>query len=123
MLEISVKDEGYLFALKSYFGNSSIGVGLDVNPKSTELNIGDEILIGSQAEEATYQELAAKYGYFDLVTDDGSHLYDHMIKTILSTVKYLCSESTIIVIEDTHVVNLDGFGRKKIRSFRNLFHI
>lgn len=80
VLEIGVLNGASLRTWHDYFPRGSI-VGVDVNPDALA-HVGDRISIeiGSQSRERDLKHIAS-LGPFDLVVDDGSHIWSHQIRT------------------------------------------
>lgn len=79
VLEIGVLRGESLKVWKDYFYRSEI-VGIDIDPnckKYEEFRINVEI--GSQADDKFLDEISKKYGLFDMILDDGSHMNSHQI--------------------------------------------
>ena len=79
ILEIGVLDGASLRTWKDYFYNSVVH-GIDINEqckKYEEHRI--KIEIGSQDDENFLVNIKQKYGQFDMILDDGSHLNSHVI--------------------------------------------
>lgn len=102
MLEIGVFKGGSLQMWKNYFGNDSLIVGIDINPICKEFEEkGIEICIGSQEDEGFLKSVSEKYGPFDIILDDGSHIMKHQIasfETLFSEV----NDGGVYLCEDTH---------------------
>lgn len=81
ILEIGV-DKGYsLKTWSDYFYNSDI-VGIDINFNCKQYETEKiKIEIGDQNDTNFLQNIHYKYGFFDLIIDDGSHFSDHVIKS------------------------------------------
>lgn len=66
-------------------GISSIGariVGLDINPVCKNYAAdGIHVVIGSQGDPQLLEQVATKFGPFDIVIDDGSHSFEHQLTT------------------------------------------
>jgi cephalosporin hydroxylase len=82
ILEIGVESGGSLELWRSYFGPAATIVGLDINPKCQAFEAPNTFVrIGSQGDEAFLLKVAAEFGPFDIVIEDGSHTYEHQIGT------------------------------------------
>ncbi len=79
VLEIGVHQGASLRMWESYFSNAII-VGFDKNPDTTN-HASDRIRIevGDQSDAADLLRVAMRFGPFDLIIDDGSHIWDHQI--------------------------------------------
>ena len=101
LLEIGVKDGASVRTWADYFPQARI-VGLDFNPK-TAAQATDRITIeiGDQSDRAVLLGLCQRYGPFDIVIEDGSHLWQHQIlglETLFEHVK----PGGYYVMEDIH---------------------
>jgi hypothetical protein len=65
---------------KTYFRNSQI-IGIDIHDKSRFREKRIDIHQCDQTSKEALSQLANKYGGFDIIIDDGSHINDHVIKT------------------------------------------
>lgn len=101
ILEIGVWDGKSLLTWKDYFPNSTV-VGIDIMEKCSEYtdpfkNIWVEI--GSQNDAEFLTNIVNKWGSFDMILDDGSHMNDDVIfsfKNLINSVK----TGGIYVVED-----------------------
>jgi hypothetical protein len=79
ILEIGVLNGGSVKTWSEYYPNAEI-VGLDINPQCKQYEGGNiKIEIGSQADSNFLRSICDKYGKFDFIIDDGSHMSSHMI--------------------------------------------
>lgn len=79
ILEIGILDGKSLLTWKEYFYRANI-LGIDINPdckKYEEPRISVEI--GSQDDGNFLSRTWQKYGPFDMILDDGSHMNEHVI--------------------------------------------
>lgn len=99
ILEIGVLGGQSVKTWKTYFTNSQI-TSIDINPdcKKYEEN-GISIEIGNQTDESFLDYIAKKYGPFDIILDDGSHINSHVIKSFKFLFQHLKSKG-IYVVED-----------------------
>ena len=82
MLEIGVSTGSSLRMWRDYFEHGSI-VGLDVNGASRVHQSERAIVeIGDQSSIADLTRIARDHGPFDIIVDDGSHMWDHQIITL-----------------------------------------
>jgi hypothetical protein len=101
-LEIGVLNGKSLKMWKEFYTNSTV-IGLDIDSKcSTYANANDNIFveIGSQVDETFLKEVSQKYGPFDLIIDDGTHMQNHMIFTFKILFDFLKSQG-VYIVEDT----------------------
>ena len=77
ILEIGIADGKSLLTWSDYFKNSTI-IGIDIHKIDLEeknLNRTNiKVHQGSQSDKNFIREIISKYGHFDIIIDDGSHL-------------------------------------------------
>jgi len=82
LLEIGVAGGGSLELWRRYFGHRARIVGLDINPVCKNYAAdGIHVVIGSQGDPQFLEQVATKFGPFDIVIDDGSHSFEHQLTT------------------------------------------
>lgn len=117
-VEIGVLGGGSLFMWREFFGEQARIIGIDLNPNAKKWEKdGFEIFIGSQSDEAFWQEVKQAVGPMDVVLDDGGHTYEQQIVTtemLLDNIK----DGGMLVVEDTHTSYMPGFGPKKYSFMR-----
>jgi len=102
-LEIGIlKDEG-LYAMKEYFNNAKVIVGIDRNPYSitleqTQNNIFIEI--GKQNNEIFLNKVNNKYGNFDIIIDNCTGELDDILVSF-NTLFPLLNNKGVYIIENT----------------------
>lgn len=102
-LEIGIlKDEG-LYAMKEYFNNAKVIVGIDRNPYSitleqTQNNIFIEI--GKQNNEIFLNKVNNKYGNFDIIIDNCTGELDDILVSF-NTLFPLLNDKGVYIIENT----------------------
>lgn len=127
ILEIGVYDGKSLLTWKDYFPNSTV-IGLDINEDCFQYeekfkNIWIEI--GSQNDVDFLNEIVRKWGPFDMILDDGSHMNNDIILTFENLINSV-KTGGIYVVEDTACSYWEeyGGGYKKentmIEYFKNL---
>jgi len=79
IMEIGILRGESLKVWKEYFYRSNI-IGIDIDPECKK-NEEDRIFveIGSQADGEFLSNVSKKYGTFDMILDDGSHMNSHQI--------------------------------------------
>ena len=78
ILEIGVLNGKSLKTWKDYFYRSQI-LGIDINPDCKQYEEERiSIEIGSQFDAYFLSDISKKYGPFDLIIDDGSHMNSHV---------------------------------------------
>lgn len=110
-LEIGVFQGGSLRAFREAFSKSLCILGLDINPdckvhENLEKNIFVEI--GNSTDPDFIKNDVLKYGTFDIILDDGSHINRDVIKTF-EMLFPLLNDNGIYIIEDTHIYNFEDF--------------
>jgi SAM-dependent methyltransferase len=101
ILEIGVENGGSLQLWKKYFGDKCEIIGIDVNEKVIFEEPQIKIEIGSQSDLDFLTHINDKYGEFDIIIDDGSH----MQLDVLTTFSFLYSKlkrGGVYCVEDTH---------------------
>lgn len=82
MLEIGILGGASLKTWREYFGNGTI-VGFDINADCRKYAAdGIKIEIGDQGNEKILEDIRKRHGPFDIVLDDGSHMWDHQTLTL-----------------------------------------
>jgi hypothetical protein len=101
-LEIGVQNGGSLEIAKKLFASNSLIIGMDIDPdcKHLEGKVANQIIIGSQVDDAALSKVS-KFAPLDIIIDDGSHIQSHMIVTFFKLFPLL-SQNGIYIIEDTH---------------------
>lgn len=102
LLEIGVSGGGSLRMWRNYFGKNSLIVGMDIDERCSEhsgQNI--EIVIGNQNNKEDIDKIIQKYGNFDIIIDDGSHVNEHVINCFKWLFPIL-NDGGVYFIEDTH---------------------
>ena len=100
LLEIGILNGESLRTWKDYFVNAKI-IGIDINPeckKHEEERI--HIEIGDQSDESFLKNITNKYGSFDLIVDDGSHINSHVITSFKFLFNFVKSQG-LYVVEDS----------------------
>lgn len=124
MLEIGVSHGGSLQMWRHYLGRRSTIVGFDIEPRVAELTeAGIEVLVGDQSDPDFLASLVERYGGFDIVLDDGSHLPEHQIASITHLWPHLAMGG-LYVVEDLHsnYWSAYGAGRGHSDSFISWLH-
>jgi hypothetical protein len=109
ILEIGVLDGKSLLTWKEYYYNSHI-LGIDINPdckKFEESRISVEI--GSQSDSIFLSQISFKYGPFDMILDDGSHMNNHQIFSFQQLWGHVKSGG-VYVIEDVGCSYWENYG-------------
>lgn len=99
ILEIGVFNGASLKVWEEYFPNGRI-VGADIDETAHRFaggRIDIEIIDQSNLEELV--RLGVRHGPFDIVIDDGSHIWDHQITTLRTLFPFL-KDGGLYVVED-----------------------
>lgn len=99
-LELGVRDGASVKIWQDYFEKAELILGIDINPhcKNFETQIV-RIEIGSQADEKLIKDVIEKYGPFDIILDDASHINELSIKSF-NLLKDAVREGGYYIIED-----------------------
>jgi len=110
ILEIGVSGGGSLRMWKNYFGKNSLIVGIDIDPKCLE-HSGEniEVVIADQNNKEDIEKIIQKYGSFDIIIDDGSHINEHVINSFKWLFPSL-KDGGLYFIEDMHTSYWDYYG-------------
>lgn len=123
LLEIGIMEGRSLKSWKDYFPNSKIvGIDIDKNCKHYE---EDRIFIeiGDQKNKNFLLDVNNKHGPFDVVIDDGSHIWEDIILSFEVLFPVL-NPSGFYVIEDLHTSYKSNFsGNSKISAINYLKNI
>jgi len=121
ILEIGVFKGGSLQMWKNYFGPQAKIVGMDINPECKNCEEDQiEIFIGNQDDTNDLKSLIEKYGNFDIIIDDGSHVNRHQIVSFDFLFEYL-NLGGIYLVEDTHTSYWDEYGYEGGYKRQNTF--
>jgi hypothetical protein len=114
-LEIGVFKGGSVAMWKAFLHPDARLTFVDIDPACKDQQIdGTQVVIGNQGDPAFLADLAAQYGPFDLVIDDGSHINAHQITSFQHLWPHLADRG-LYVVEDCHTSYWPGFGG----GFRN----
>lgn len=93
---------------KEYFPHAQI-VGLDIYDKTALAADRIAIVQGDQSDPDVLDGLAARYGPFDVIVDDGSHLSTHVIASFRGLYRHL-ADGGIYAIEDLQTSYWERYG-------------
>ena len=99
ILEVGVLNGASLLTWEEYFPNANI-VGADISYKTKQFErnrVSIEIIDQSNVEELT--NLAIKHGPFDIIIEDGSHMWEHQITSLRTLFPFVKHEG-IYIVED-----------------------
>lgn len=120
LLEIGILEGRSLKAWKDYFKKGTI-TGIDINEsclmyKEDRINIE----IGNQKDIEFLKKVESKFGPFDIVIDDGSHIWEDIIISF-EFLFPLLKGNGIYIIEDLHTSYNNKFsGKSKISAIEYL---
>jgi hypothetical protein len=102
-LEIGVFNGGSIKAIKESFKNAKCILGLDIDNRckkyeDTENNVFVEI--GNATDTEFIESITKKYGTFDIILDDGSHINKDVIKSF-ELLFPLLNDNGLYIVEDT----------------------
>lgn len=103
ILEIGVQTGSSLEMLQNYFPLADI-YGLDISMDLCDRTFSDRVHLfkGDQNSKENLDELAKiTGGNFDIVIDDGSHMFEHQFHSLLYLMDYV-SKDGFYVLEDLH---------------------
>jgi hypothetical protein len=117
ILEIGVLNGQSLQMWGMYFSEAKL-IGLDINPETLKYSKGRlTVMLANQGSSEDLEAVASKYQHFDVIIDDGSHIWEHQIKSfrhLFSTV----IAGGFYIIEDLQVCfpEIPGFEHYKQNS-------
>ena len=126
-LEIGVQDGGSLQMWKKYFGKKSKIVGIDIDPNKKFQEEQIFVEIGDQSDKEFLKKVIEKYGPFDIIIDDGSHIQTDVLNSFFFLYPTLNLGGTYI-IEDTHTAYFKSWegglksDKNSISIFSNFVH-
>jgi hypothetical protein len=102
LLEIGVKQGASLRVWRDYFPKARI-IGVDIAPLARD-HAEDRIAIeiADQGRRPSLMDIAKRHGPFDIIIEDGSHLWQHQILAIMTLVPQL-KPGGLFVSEDLQV--------------------
>jgi 23S rRNA U2552 (ribose-2'-O)-methylase RlmE/FtsJ len=102
-LEIGVFNGGSIKAMNKVFKNNTCIVGVDIDEKCKQYeDIENHIYIeiGDATNDKFINEILRKYGTFDIILDDGSHINRDVIKSF-ELLFPLLNDGGLYIVEDT----------------------
>jgi hypothetical protein len=102
ILEIGVLGGDSIKTWKEYYPNSTV-IGIDINPdciKYQDIKNNIFVEIGSQDDPDFLKSIVEKWGSFDMILDDGSHMNNHVIFSFIKLIDSV-KPSGIYVVEDS----------------------
>lgn len=104
MLEVGVFKGGSLEMWRRYLHPDSVIIGIDIDINCKQFDDPDRgvhVRIGSQADPDFLEQVAAEFGPFDVILDDGSHQAAHMIATFQNMFDAV-KVGGVYIVEDIH---------------------
>jgi cephalosporin hydroxylase len=109
-LEIGVAGGGSLQMWRRYFGPDATIFGIDINPNCAAFDgKAGHVRIGSQTDADFLRDVVSEMGGVDVVLDDGSHVMNHVRRT-LRLLFPLLSDNGVYMIEDMHTAYMPPYG-------------
>jgi cephalosporin hydroxylase len=102
-LEIGVLNGCSIKAFKEAFKNSQLVLGLDIDnrcKKYEDIENNIFVEIGNATDNDFIQSITKKYGTFDIILDDGSHLNKDVINSF-ELLFPLLNDNGLYIVEDT----------------------
>ena len=112
ILEIGVQNGGSLDIWSKYFKKACTIVGVDINPKCSNLIYDDpriHIVIGNINDPQVIENILYYSSQFDIIIDDGSHESQDIITTFVNFFPIL-SKNGVFIVEDLHCSYWQTFG-------------
>jgi hypothetical protein len=125
LLEIGVLNGQSVKTWKDYFINATI-VGIDIMDQCKHYEEERiHIEIGDQTDEYFLKNIMEKYGPFDLIIDDGSHINSHVIKSFKVLFESLNPQGLYVVedVSTSYWQDYEGGLRKEdtsVEFFKNV---
>lgn len=111
MLEIGVFNGHSIKAFRDAFKHATCILGLDISPSFKSFEDVDNhifIEIGDATNMNFIEHIIEKYGTFDIILDDGSHINRDVIQSF-EILFPLLNDNGLYVVEDTVVYNKNGY--------------
>ena len=108
LLEIGVQSGGSINVWTEFFNGKMDYIGIDINPKCTMFanpEMRRIVEIGSQRDPQFLKSICVRYGPFDVVIDDGSHLTADILTSLFHLWGCL-NDKAVYAIEDLHSMSL-----------------
>ena len=119
IVEIGTLNGGSLFMWREYFGNKAKIIGIDLNPKTKQLEkYGFKIFNGDQSNKNFWKKFFRTVGKVDIIIDDGGHTNIQQSLTTVYTVPHI-KNGGMLLVEDTHSNYQKEFQNPSKYSFIN----
>jgi hypothetical protein len=90
VLEIGVDEGRSLKMWDDYFPHAAVIVGMDVNPRAKRFEGGRFVIeLGDQSDSEALLSIGMRHGPFDIILDDGSHIWHHQIKSLVNLFSFV----------------------------------
>ena len=113
ILEIGIWNGSSINMWSEYFPNANVyGIDIDINRSNGKIiNNNAQVFLCDGTNEEQINDFLNKIGNpkFDIIVDDGSHLNEHQIKSLLIFMNYL-KDNGIYILEDLHCNILGTYG-------------
>jgi hypothetical protein len=122
-LEIGVFNGGSIKAFREGFKKSTCILGLDIDGrcKSYEDNSNNIFIeIGDATNSDFIKQITQKYGSFDIILDDGSHINRDVIKSF-ELLFPLLNDDGLYIVEDTICYKAEGYIDPKYKNHLQYF--
>ena len=122
-LEIGVFNGGSLKAMREVFNEAECIVGLDIDNRCKsyeDANNNIFVEIGDATSKTFIEFIKMKYGTFDIILDDGSHINKDVINTF-ELLFPLLNDNGLYIVEDTICYKSEGHLDKKYPDHLNYF--
>jgi predicted O-methyltransferase YrrM len=122
-LEIGVFNGGSIRAMREAFKNASVIVGLDIDTRCKQYESADDnifVEIGDATDLSFVKYVTKKYGTFDIILDDGSHINRDCIKTF-ELLFPLLNDNGLYIVEDTTVYKYSQYTDSKYPNILDYF--
>jgi hypothetical protein len=99
LLEVGVYDGGSLRMWREFFPEARI-VCLDIDPRCKAFEGGNaKVELCDQSDSSQLTAIGVKHGPFDVIIDDGSHIWSHQILTFETLLPFL-AQGGLYIMED-----------------------
>jgi cephalosporin hydroxylase len=102
-LEIGVFNGGSIKAFRETFSNATCILGLDIDNRCKQYEDNNNnifVEIGDATDANFINKIINKYGSFDIILDDGSHINKHVIESF-ELLFPLLNDNGLYIVEDT----------------------
>lgn len=108
-LEIAVNDDRSAVAMREWFPNAERIVRIDLLGNNlVDLDTGVVSVKGSATDIDLLNRVAREHGPFDLIIDDGTHIFGDVVRTFEHAFPVLLRDGGTYIVEDTNVVSAEA---------------